>query len=561
MATPAGITPLPRPAEEEGLLVGANVNNPVWIRKLDRLLTPEQKSKISAERMLEIVRDAEISYLEQRAEEKKGQDDAQAPPARLDAEDEHWSCPLCLKLLHLPITTGCGHTFCKSCMATLCEHTKNDKLPTCPTCRAVLPFGGASDLRVSITLQRLIGAAFPKEAAERQREDEAEVAAARERQKEAATAATAAPAGARLPIFVLCPLLPRQQMSLHVFEQRYRTLVSRALQGGRRFGMAASTGSEDACAAFGTEVEIVDARQTADGRYMVRVVARRIFEVQSVELTEAGYINAEIKWRPLYDGAPEEGGAAEGVGDGGDGGDGGNGDRDADQAVVATAQAMGAKIARWEALVEQYGYQRYPGQLREIKEHLGQMPGVGGGGGQDRGGGGGGGGGGELVAAKMDAVRRAVWVGALINPVPGLGVAREIRYDVLSLVRDPAQLVATVDHALDQSILYIKPSQLRLALGRAAAGFLDRLDHVAPGWISERARTTADFFQRPDVRRAMWIVAVIIFTIMSFAGSITIESSNKTNATEGGGATGVEDVATGVATGVAAAAGAGVGEL
>lgn len=38
-------------------------------------------------------------------------------------------CTLCLKLLYEPVTTPCGHTFCRPCFARAADHTNK-----CPMC-------------------------------------------------------------------------------------------------------------------------------------------------------------------------------------------------------------------------------------------------------------------------------------------------------------------------------------------------------------------------------------------------------------------------------------------
>jgi hypothetical protein len=42
-------------------------------------------------------------------------------------------CTLCLKLLYNPITTPCGHSFCRSCLLQALDHGNK-----CPMCRTVL---------------------------------------------------------------------------------------------------------------------------------------------------------------------------------------------------------------------------------------------------------------------------------------------------------------------------------------------------------------------------------------------------------------------------------------
>ena len=41
-------------------------------------------------------------------------------------------CILCMKLLFEPVTTPCGHTFCRACFARTTDHSNK-----CPMCRTV----------------------------------------------------------------------------------------------------------------------------------------------------------------------------------------------------------------------------------------------------------------------------------------------------------------------------------------------------------------------------------------------------------------------------------------
>ena len=50
---------------------------------------------------------------------------------------DDFECILCLKLLFEPVTTPCGHTFCRGCYARAMDH--NNK---CPMCRTVRGGGG-----------------------------------------------------------------------------------------------------------------------------------------------------------------------------------------------------------------------------------------------------------------------------------------------------------------------------------------------------------------------------------------------------------------------------------
>ena len=46
---------------------------------------------------------------------------------------EDFECSLCYRLLHLPVTTPCGHTFCRPCLDKCLDHKTE-----CPLCKGSL---------------------------------------------------------------------------------------------------------------------------------------------------------------------------------------------------------------------------------------------------------------------------------------------------------------------------------------------------------------------------------------------------------------------------------------
>lgn len=135
-------------------------------------------------------------------------------------------CILCLKLLYEPVTTPCGHTFCRPCFARAIDHANK-----CPMCRTVLHV--RRELPVSVVLKNLLERSFPEDYAAR-REEELVVAAAAAEQ-------------AAMPLFVMSLILPGEKMALNIFEPRYRLMVRRVMEGSRRFGMAALNRTHELC--------------------------------------------------------------------------------------------------------------------------------------------------------------------------------------------------------------------------------------------------------------------------------------------------------------------------
>lgn len=46
---------------------------------------------------------------------------------------EDFECSLCYRLLHEPVTTPCGHSFCRPCLDRCLDHQSN-----CPLCKSTL---------------------------------------------------------------------------------------------------------------------------------------------------------------------------------------------------------------------------------------------------------------------------------------------------------------------------------------------------------------------------------------------------------------------------------------
>lgn len=198
-------------------------------------------------------------------------------PERTDDFD----CTLCLKLLYEPITTPCGHSFCKSCL-----FQSMDRSNRCPLCRTVL-FVSPRTSSISVTLNNIIQKNFPEEYEERKLEHEGLINFGVD----------------LMPLFVMDVVLPCQKLRLNIFEPRYRLMVRRIMEGNRRMGMAIidSTGSP---ADFACEVEITECEPLPDGRFYLEVEGRRRFRILK-SWDQDGYRVAEVEWvRDIY---PPEG--------------------------------------------------------------------------------------------------------------------------------------------------------------------------------------------------------------------------------------------------------------
>jgi Lon protease-like protein len=123
-----------------------------------------------------------------------------------------------------------------------------------------------------------------------------------------------------LPLFPLgTVLVPGMQVSLHVFEPRYRQLVSDLLGGAKahapEFGVVAlrrgwEVGELDDLHEIGTTALITDVLPLSDGRCNIAAIGRRRFAIRSVDKRSQPYLQAEVQFLPEPEGQLRAGAAA-----------------------------------------------------------------------------------------------------------------------------------------------------------------------------------------------------------------------------------------------------------
>lgn len=258
-----------------------------------------------------------------------------------------------------------------------------------------------------------------------------------------------------LPLFVLDSLLPGQRMFLHIFELRYRLLIQRAVaQHNRCFGMVGRLSLDDSGVAdYGTEVEIVSCVELPDGRFRVAVQGKSIFRIVEKDDCD-GY------WEATVEDVDDDG--MEGIdrihGTSDEQRTAGNADdHDAITNHDATTRNLGAHVIRryeeWEELIIKNNWERQPDQLKDVKSALGEMP------------------------IPEEERKLAIWVAAAINPLPPLGVTREIRPAILAAA-NPAEQLEIVNEALAESI-----ERVRHKRGTVNIPGLGRFDVKLAVWL------------------------------------------------------------------------------
>lgn len=136
-----------------------------------------------------------------------------------DACQRDLDCHVCYNLMLNPVTTPCGHTFCRKCLARILDHAD-----ICPVCRRNLPLQSSLVSQPSDkSLSTILLSICPEEIQIREEQSDIE-----ER---------SAPGGLDTALFLVTVTFPFMPILLHVFEPRYRLMIRRALETGGQFGM------------------------------------------------------------------------------------------------------------------------------------------------------------------------------------------------------------------------------------------------------------------------------------------------------------------------------------
>eukprot|EP00026_Physarum_polycephalum_P011590 Phypoly_transcript_11825.p1 GENE.Phypoly_transcript_11825~~Phypoly_transcript_11825.p1 ORF type:complete len:262 (+),score=53.89 Phypoly_transcript_11825:186-971(+) len=107
---------------------------------------------------------APSSALSKEIESISAPEDITTPPA-IDISD--FECPLCFQVYLQPVTTPCGHVFCKQCLFRAFQHSCS-----CPLCRFKIDPSLNQKYSVNIVLMNVIEKYFPKEHRERVSQEE-----------------------------------------------------------------------------------------------------------------------------------------------------------------------------------------------------------------------------------------------------------------------------------------------------------------------------------------------------------------------------------------------------
>jgi len=202
----------------------------------------------------------------------------------VDAND--YECPLCMRTFWKPITTPCGHTFCKTCLDRVLDHNTN-----CPMCKSATLKSYLSERRDTMPnefVEVQMKLHLPTEYSERMKIHENEM--------QQLSGKGESTMSGQVPIFVCTMSFPSIPCPLHVFEPRYRLMIRRCMEvGTREFGMCCSVGNNQPFADFGTMLEVRDIQFFPDGRSIVDTMGGRRFKVVERGIMD-GYNTAKVEF-------------------------------------------------------------------------------------------------------------------------------------------------------------------------------------------------------------------------------------------------------------------------
>ncbi|KAK5642813.1 hypothetical protein RI129_008980 [Pyrocoelia pectoralis] len=187
-----------------------------------------------------------------------------------------FECILCSQCLLEPVTTTCGHTFCRECLTRVLDHGL-----ACPLCMYPLKTSEqyrGENLVLSHALRSLASDEWQERLTiNRQVLDKLEK-------------------NNQIPIFICTSAFPKVACPLFVYEPRYRLLARRCLQSStKRFGMAAKTNDGDKFSWFGTMLEIRDCVCLSNGTSILTTIGLRRFRVLS-RGEQDGYDTAVVQY-------------------------------------------------------------------------------------------------------------------------------------------------------------------------------------------------------------------------------------------------------------------------
>ncbi|KZF22740.1 hypothetical protein L228DRAFT_134973 [Xylona heveae TC161] len=195
-----------------------------------------------------------------------------------------FDCQVCYALMLNPVTTPCGHTFCRRCLTRVLDHSL-----LCPLCRRSLSISPAlTNEPNNERICRILATICPEHLASRTE------TVTREEQ--------GALGESQVPLFVCTLSFPSMPTFLHIFEPRYRLMIRRTLETRTRtFGMVSYNRTREPQGnlgtvefrEYGTLLRIINAQMLPDGRSLIETVGVSRFKVKDWSILD-GYVVGSI---------------------------------------------------------------------------------------------------------------------------------------------------------------------------------------------------------------------------------------------------------------------------
>ncbi|XP_031551541.1 LON peptidase N-terminal domain and RING finger protein 3-like [Actinia tenebrosa] len=195
---------------------------------------------------------------------------------------EDFECKLCCSLLYKPVTSPCGHNFCKDCLRRSLDFRVD-----CPCCRTPLnKYLAERRENVTVVLEIIIKELFSKEYEMRDKNYEQEMLALRRSVEDSEF---------EIPIFICTLAFPFVPCPLHIFEPQYKLMIRRCIESGsKQFGMCVIN-EDSSFPTIGTILKIKEVAYLQDGRSLINTIGTRRFQLISHYMKD-GYNVAKVKW-------------------------------------------------------------------------------------------------------------------------------------------------------------------------------------------------------------------------------------------------------------------------
>ncbi|KAI1131509.1 insulin-induced protein-domain-containing protein [Nemania abortiva] len=225
---------------------------------------------------------SEVTYSAVGAEEEVNKLDAGVFLELKESVKSEMDCQVCYALFLDPMTTTCGHTYCRTCIHRILDHSD-----LCPICRRTISIRAQADPRTAPSNGRLVSILNGFWADLIALRSQAYILEQRANHE-----------GLDVPVFVCTLSFPSMPLFLHVFEPRYRLMIRRAMEGDRTFGMVLGrpvlSSGDPGFVELGVLLRIVRIEFFQDGRSLLEAVGVSRFRITRHGFLD-GYVVANIE--------------------------------------------------------------------------------------------------------------------------------------------------------------------------------------------------------------------------------------------------------------------------